>query len=204
MTYNRDRYLLEREKRLATAKAKRDAETPEARDARRTYQREWARVNKAQVEHDRKIKYAQNRDAILAKARQLRRAAGVKEKVRLPPLPQEVDRPWRLWKNKKQGPLARLWQKIRKRARDAGLPYDRAIEKLHFPEKCPVLGIPLLRGKNETRAGWPSVDRAIPEKGYVPGNVHVISFRANTIKGNATSAELYAVAAYAEACELSA
>jgi hypothetical protein len=39
----------------------------------------------------------------------------------------------------------------------------------------------------------PSLDRIVPEKGYVAGNIRVISQRANRIKSNATVEELRAV-----------
>lgn len=42
----------------------------------------------------------------------------------------------------------------------------------------------------------PSLDRINPDRGYVPGNVQVISFRANTLKNNATREELAKVLAY--------
>ena len=39
----------------------------------------------------------------------------------------------------------------------------------------------------------PSLDRIIPTKGYIPGNIAVISQRANCIKSDATSEEIEAV-----------
>lgn len=42
----------------------------------------------------------------------------------------------------------------------------------------------------------PSLDRRAPEKGYVKGNVTVMSRRANTLKLNASSEELRAIAAW--------
>lgn len=45
----------------------------------------------------------------------------------------------------------------------------------------------------------PSLDRVIPELGYVPGNVIVISWRANNLKRDATIEELEAVIAYMRA-----
>lgn len=36
----------------------------------------------------------------------------------------------------------------------------------------------------------PSLDKIIPEKGYIKGNIAIISMRANQLKSNATLAEL--------------
>jgi hypothetical protein len=59
--------------------------------------------------------------------------------------------------------------------------------------RCPVLGIPLewstLQGKGVI-ANSPSLDRIDPTKGYIKGNVWIISYKANTIKNNATHEEL--------------
>jgi hypothetical protein len=42
----------------------------------------------------------------------------------------------------------------------------------------------------------PSLDRKTPELGYVRGNVAFISTKANRIKSNATTEEIFAVAKY--------
>jgi hypothetical protein len=42
----------------------------------------------------------------------------------------------------------------------------------------------------------PSIDRIDPERGYVKGNIKIISFRANQIKSDASHQELKLVAAY--------
>jgi len=55
-----------------------------------------------------------------------------------------------------------------------------------LPAHCPVLGIPLDYSKVIGRDNWPSVDRVDSSKGYVPGNVCVISYRANRIKNDGT------------------
>ena len=44
----------------------------------------------------------------------------------------------------------------------------------------------------------PSIDRLIPELGYIKGNVNVISLRANIIKNNATKDELIKIANWME------
>jgi len=63
-------------------------------------------------------------------------------------------------------------------------------------DNCPALGIPLVYGTDVRCAGSASVDKIVPALGYVPGNIAVISWRANTIKHNATPDELAAVAAW--------
>ena len=64
------------------------------------------------------------------------------------------------------------------------------------PEYCPILGIKLKSGKESSIDSSPSLDRIIPEMGYVRGNVHVISNKANTIKNNASPEEIMKVAIY--------
>lgn len=74
---------------------------------------------------------------------------------------------------------------------------------LDWPSHCPVLGLELdypkvsgERGKLPIQPNWPSLDRWDSTKGYVPGNVFVISYRANTLKNSATYAEILKVAKY--------
>jgi hypothetical protein len=87
---------------------------------------------------------------------------------------------------------------IRRRARKEGLKFDLTREDFVIPEKCPALGIPIVRG-HENMEHWPSIDRIIPERGYVKGNVRVISARANTIKRDATLSELEKIVEYVRA-----
>lgn len=90
-------------------------------------------------------------------------------------------------------PVRRLITVARARAKKLGLPCTITEADVQIPSHCPVLGIELIRG------GWPpdnspSIDRIVPELGYVPGNVLVVSFRANHLKSDATADELRAVA----------
>ena len=86
-----------------------------------------------------------------------------------------------------------LWAAAKFRAKEKGLPFSIKVTDIIVPEKCPLLGIPLSTnpvGKRKLGPGSPSLDRKIPELGYVSPNVWVISHRANTIKSNATLEEL--------------
>jgi hypothetical protein len=84
-------------------------------------------------------------------------------------------------------------QCAKQRAKKAGVPFSITDEDFEIPEFCPVLGGKLESGTKKYHDNSPSLDRVIPELGYVPGNVVVMSFRANRIKGDASRAELQIV-----------
>src|SRR5262249_20163000 len=83
----------------------------------------------------------------------------------------------------------RMLHKARERAKREGLPCTITIDDIVIPEMCPVFGLPLV-WSDEPMPDKPTLDRIIPTLGHVPGNVVVISFRANRIKNNATLTEL--------------
>lgn len=96
-------------------------------------------------------------------------------------------------------PEKMMWYAARQRARAAGRDFSIAPSDIIIPTVCPVLGIELSRAPKGIRSGSdssPSLDRIDNSKGYVPGNVAVISYRANRIKSNATAHELERVAMY--------
>jgi hypothetical protein len=98
-------------------------------------------------------------------------------------------------------PHKALFLDARRRARRAGIPFNLDEDDLLIPESCPVLGIPLFRGNGTPSDNSATVDRVIPERGYVKGNVRVISFRANRIKSNASMAEIRRVFEYMQSPE---
>lgn len=111
--------------------------------------------------------------------------------------PEKVAATYRRWEEKK-GPLGLLLHRARRGADQRNLEFSiTAADLLPLPSHCPVLGIELdyvggvgrdPRASNKyTRA---SVDRKDSSKGYVPGNVLVVSWRANTLKSDATPLEL--------------
>jgi hypothetical protein len=97
-------------------------------------------------------------------------------------------------------PDFKMFQAAKRRAKQLGLPFEITRKDVIIPEFCPVLGIPLIvGGQRYATANSPSLDRFIPELGYVPGNVMVISHKANTIKSNATAEEVLKVFKYMKA-----
>jgi hypothetical protein len=89
-----------------------------------------------------------------------------------------------------------IWVRTKHRARKEGIEFSITEQDFTIPDRCPALGIVLSKtpGTHATRANSPSLDRIVPEYGYVPGNVVVISFFANQIKCYATPKQVRAVA----------
>lgn len=79
-------------------------------------------------------------------------------------------------------PKRAMLQGARRRAIQSGVPFDLHFDDFDIPNICPALGIPLLRKDNLNSA--PSLDRIEGHKGYVKGNVVVVSYAANRAKGN--------------------
>lgn len=65
-----------------------------------------------------------------------------------------------------------------------------------IPDVCPVLGVKLEKGRESGTDNSPSLDRIVPALGYVPGNIRIISNRANRIKNDSTPEELALILAY--------
>ena len=77
-------------------------------------------------------------------------------------------------------------------AKDRGLEFTIVAEDLTWPDKCPYLDVELDYGgqggdKHDATA---SLDRIDSSKGYVPGNVQIISNLANRMKNDASSEDL--------------
>lgn len=82
-----------------------------------------------------------------------------------------------------------------------GLEFNLVPSDLDLPDVCPVLGVSLNYESLEPRASRPSLDRSDNRKGYIKGNVRVISNRANQIKNDASSVELEKVLRYVKMLE---
>lgn len=110
------------------------------------------------------------------------------------------------WKNKiiSKSPEHFLWFRMKWNAKAKGIKFNIKPEDLKIPEFCEVLGIKLLvfsPNSNGRRAPHPrsaSIDRLDSSKGYVRGNVKVISHLANLIKNIGTVEQHKRVIAYME------
>lgn len=83
------------------------------------------------------------------------------------------------WARRKYGAIK--WS-----AKSRGLEFNLSPEDFHIPDVCPFTLLPFDIGpKNgSSYPQSPSVDRIDPFKGYIRGNVRIISKQANTAKSN--------------------
>lgn len=93
-----------------------------------------------------------------------------------------------------------LLASARNRARKYGIPFSLTVDDIHIPTHCPILGIPLTRnlGQHGGTTSSASLDRIVPELGYVSGNVQVVSLLANNMKSNANVEQLKKFAAWVQ------
>jgi hypothetical protein len=75
------------------------------------------------------------------------------------------------------------------RAESLNVPFDLTLEDLIVPDTCPIFNT-AMSWSNKITNDTPSLDRLIPEKGYVKDNVAFISMRANRIKSDASLEDL--------------
>jgi hypothetical protein len=95
--------------------------------------------------------------------------------------------------------LQNTFKNIKDRCNKNNIPCEINVDYLIsiYPKnnKCPVLDIELeFGGGLSNLRNSPSVDRIYPDKGYIKGNVIIISYFANSIKQNASAKEVMKVA----------
>lgn len=93
---------------------------------------------------------------------------------------------------RRENPESRLLANARERAKKRDLVFTLTKEDITIPSRCPVLGLKLLREGGRTRIDprSPTLDRINNKRGYVKGNVIVVSWRANNLKRDAPMKEL--------------
>jgi hypothetical protein len=90
---------------------------------------------------------------------------------------------------------ATILRRIKSRAKSIGVPFDLEEHDIVIPEFCPALGIKL-EFHDYRQHNSPSIDRIIPNKGYVKDNIVIVSSLANRIKTDATVEQLSQVAEF--------
>lgn len=105
----------------------------------------------------------------------------------------DTNKNWR--KNTVAGRYQTTMAHIQRRAKAKGLPCNITSTYLASitPEICPVLGIPLKHNIKVAGLDSPSIDRIDPDKGYVVGNILIVSKLANQIRSCGTPEQIIAV-----------
>jgi len=93
---------------------------------------------------------------------------------------------------KSESPETKMWRRAKNRAKERNQEFDLDRSDVVIPDTCPILGIPLKMhmGKSGGLPDSPALDRVDNTKGYVKGNVQVISHLANCMKSSANNSEL--------------
>lgn len=99
----------------------------------------------------------------------------------------------RYYKFKETNPFKWKCGKVRSRAKSLGVPFDLTPEYLEYlwTGYCPITNTRLEWTADRTNERAAELDRIVPHKGYVKGNVVFITRRMNRLKNNATWQELH-------------
>ena len=97
----------------------------------------------------------------------------------------EMDKKARL-----RNPKHWLWVAAKFRAKKKNQEFTITEDDFELPDICPLLEVPMHKNPEQACGFSYSLDRIDSSKGYIPGNVWVISNRANKIKSDATLEEL--------------
>ncbi len=106
-------------------------------------------------------------------------------------------------------PELEIYRVAKKRAINKGLNFNLDIEDIKIPKMCPILKVKFNMfvykqgGDFKLKDCRPSIDRIDNTKGYVKGNIAIISYRANRIKSDSTYKELKAIIKWIERNKIS-
>jgi hypothetical protein len=84
-----------------------------------------------------------------------------------------------------------IWYRAKENSKKSNREFDLELSDIAIPEYCPYLGIRLSTSmEDKDQPHYFSIDRLDSNKGYIKGNIQIISKLANTMKSNATLEEL--------------
>ena len=103
----------------------------------------------------------------------------------------------RVKKSQSTKPFHYICRRTKSRCKDRGIPYSLTPEYLEsiWVDKCPVLGthIRVLPAEVNGKVIEGELDKFIPSLGYVKGNVHFISTKANRMKSDGSIQDVEAL-----------
>lgn len=105
------------------------------------------------------------------------------------PLKREKLKNWALSSNRRNIKTTMLGE-AKRRAIKNDLEFNINKQDIIIPEFCPILEVPFKFGDKINYFYSPSLDRIDTTKGYIKGNIRVISMLANTMKNAATKEQI--------------
>lgn len=89
---------------------------------------------------------------------------------------------------RKEHPEIVMYWDAKTRAKKRNILFSIEASDVLIPKICPITQRTIVKGKRTNDS--PSLDRINPEKGYIKGNIWVISWKANRLKSNLTKDEI--------------
>jgi hypothetical protein len=145
---------------------------------RKEYQAFYRETNREKLKEWHKKWYEKNKEQVKAKLKEF-----------------NLKYPGRISENRKKwadnNVEKRLLKGAKSRSKRDGIYFKLEYEDIVVPVKCPILGIKLKTNNRQVpKYNSPSLDRINNNRGYTKNNIQVISYRANTMKGDASPIEL--------------
>lgn len=91
-------------------------------------------------------------------------------------------------------PKRKIFQSAKSRALRRGIEFSIDLTDIILPDLCPILGVPFIQGTKSSYEQVHSIDRVDNTKGYIKGNIQIISKKANSMKNSGTPEELLKLA----------
>jgi hypothetical protein len=180
-------------KQRADVKAKHAALERERRKTKqvKAYDREYRKVYRDKNREKTREYHREHQ----RKRRAALKAAGLPDPYK--PTPEKARQYYLAWEAR--NPQHTMVERAKSSAKQRGLEFAITTGDLVWPTHCSILGIELCYDRDKKtpqRDNYPTLDRWDNSKGYVPGNVFVISWRANRMKWHSTVKELEAILRY--------
>ena len=83
-----------------------------------------------------------------------------------------------------------MFHRAKERALKNNIPFNITVDDIVIPDKCPLLECSFIKGSSDNKWYSYSLDKIDNSKGYVKGNIQVITYLANTMKSKASKEEL--------------
>ncbi len=99
-----------------------------------------------------------------------------------------------------ENPAKTAWERARARAKKSGIEFTITPDDVQsvWTNTCPIYQVPLRTNQGQPGPDSHSIDRIDNNKGYIPGNIAIVSMRFNSEKRNLTPELLRRMLAYME------